>query len=97
MVIGNSNTDVTNLPLWLRDNTKANKNAFGVIKEGAGTYIFTGTKNSDTGKVFLGLHVKKVVLISILRLMIRQLLHCVEVKKLQWLFMKVLLVVVMDV
>ena len=57
--IGNSNTDVTNLPLWLRDNTKANKNAFGVIKEGAGTYIFTGTKNSDTGKVFLGLHVKK--------------------------------------
>ena len=57
--IGNSNTDVTNLPLWLRDNTKANKNAFGVIKEGTGTYIFTGTKNSDTGKVFLGLHVKK--------------------------------------
>ena len=43
----------------MRDNTKANKNAFGVIKEGTGTYIFTGTKNSDTGKVFLGLHVKK--------------------------------------
>ena len=57
--IGNSNTNVTSLPLWLRDNTKANKNAFGVIKEGTGTYIFTGTKNSDTGKVFLGLHVKK--------------------------------------
>lgn len=56
--IGGLNTDVT-LPLWLRDNRKDNKNKFGVIKQGTGTYIFTGIKNSETGSCFQGLHVKE--------------------------------------
>lgn len=56
--IGCSNTDVT-LPLWLRDNRNDNKNKFGVIKVGSGTYVFTGTKNAATGSCFQGLHVKE--------------------------------------
>ena len=56
--IGHSNTDVLDLPLWLRDGRKDNKNKFGVIKEGTGTYIMTGTKNAATGTLFQGMHVK---------------------------------------
>lgn len=55
--IGYSNTDVT-IPLWLRDNRADNKNKFGLIKEGTGTYIFTGTKNAATKSCFKGLHIK---------------------------------------
>lgn len=56
--IGGSNTDVT-LPVWLRDNRGDNKNKFGVIKQGTGTYIFTGIRNAATGSCFQGLHVKE--------------------------------------